>query len=332
MEQRDLGLTGLRVSALGYGCGAVGGLMVRGDPDEQRRAVARAIEAGINYFDTAPLYGNGRSEENLGRVLGELGAGDRVVIGTKVRLSRDDLAAPLAAVRRSIEQSLRRLGRDHVDLLQLHNPVIEREPGPEDGDALSLATARGPVAAGLKEAVRAGLARHAGFTGLGEVAALSQLPAAGLETVQSYFNLLNPSSAYAGASGGGQDFTGLLESCAGAGLGVIAIRVLAAGALGGTAERPANAGSPGGSLARGSDYATDLARAQALQPLALQSGCEGVPELALRFALTQPGISTALVGYSDFGQLEDALRWAERGALPAAAMDRILALARGQQV
>src|SRR5579859_2079999 len=102
MEQRDLGLTGLRVSALGFGCGAVGGLMVRGEPDEQRRAVTRAIEAGITYFDTASLYGNGRSEENLGRVLRELGAWDRVVVGTKVRLTTADLSDARAAVLRSI--------------------------------------------------------------------------------------------------------------------------------------------------------------------------------------------------------------------------------------
>lgn len=60
MEQRTLGRTGLRVSALGFGCGAIGGLMVRGDPAEQRRAVAHAIQAGITYFDTAPSYGDGR--------------------------------------------------------------------------------------------------------------------------------------------------------------------------------------------------------------------------------------------------------------------------------
>src|SRR5262245_18770628 len=81
MELRVLGRTGLRDSALGFGCGAVGGLMVRGGPGEQRRAVERAIDAGIRYFDTAPSYGDGCSEENLGRVLAELGgrAADLVV-------------------------------------------------------------------------------------------------------------------------------------------------------------------------------------------------------------------------------------------------------------
>ena len=65
MRMRTLGRTGLQVSILGFGCGAVGGLMVRGDPADQERAVARALEAGVNYFDTAVQYGDGASERNL---------------------------------------------------------------------------------------------------------------------------------------------------------------------------------------------------------------------------------------------------------------------------
>src|SRR5690349_3323267 len=106
MEQRPLGSTGLTVSALGYGSGAIGGLFTKGDPAEQKRAVARALDAGITYYDTAPSYGDGRSETNLGRVLGELNAWGRVVVGTKVRLGSDDLADPVAAIQRSAEESL----------------------------------------------------------------------------------------------------------------------------------------------------------------------------------------------------------------------------------
>ena len=62
MEYRTLGRTGLRVSVLGFGCGAIGGLLTKGNVDEQRRTVERAIEAGITYFDTAQAYGNGRSK------------------------------------------------------------------------------------------------------------------------------------------------------------------------------------------------------------------------------------------------------------------------------
>src|SRR5271169_2278360 len=90
MQKRKLGRTGLEVSVLGYGAGAVGGLFTKGAAADQERAAARAIEAGINYFDTAALYGNGESERNLGRVLKALKAD--VVVGTKVRLGAEHRA------------------------------------------------------------------------------------------------------------------------------------------------------------------------------------------------------------------------------------------------
>src|SRR5438874_10659835 len=68
MQLRVFGRTGMQLSVLGFGCGAVGGLMVRGDPADQERTIASAISTGVNYFDTAVLYGNGESETNLGRV------------------------------------------------------------------------------------------------------------------------------------------------------------------------------------------------------------------------------------------------------------------------
>ena len=85
MEMRVFGRTGMQLSVLGFGCGAVGGLMVRGDPLDQERTIARAIAAGVNYFDTAVQYGNGELEKNLGRVLQKLKPAN-VVVGTKVRL------------------------------------------------------------------------------------------------------------------------------------------------------------------------------------------------------------------------------------------------------
>src|SRR5436853_6004369 len=118
MQTRKLGRTGFDVSVLTFGCGAVGGLMTRGAPADQERAVARALEAGVNHFDTAPLYGNGASEENLGRVLAALKP--NVIVSTKVRLPAD---RNIGAVAASLETSLKRLKRDHVDLFQLHNAI-----------------------------------------------------------------------------------------------------------------------------------------------------------------------------------------------------------------
>jgi aryl-alcohol dehydrogenase-like predicted oxidoreductase len=298
--------------------------MVRGDADQQRQAVARALEAGITYFDTAAQYGDGQSEEHLGRVMRDLDAWSRVVVGTKVRLRPEDAAAPAAAIRSSLETSLRRLGRSDVEVFHLHNPVglTRAERG-----ALDLHTVLGEVAAALEEVRQAGLAKHIGFTGLGDSSALGEVVRSEpFETVQAYFNVLNPSAGYTGHAGGQQDFEGLIDAAARAGRGVIVIRVLAAGAAAGSSERAANAGDPGGALAAGSSYERDLVRGQRLRDLAASLGLESPVELAVRFGLGKPGVSTVLVGYSNLAHLEEAIRYAERGPLPADSIQGVLDL------
>ena len=115
MQVRVFGRTGMQLSVLGFGCGAVGGLMVRGDPLDQERAIARAIDAGVNYFDTAVQYGNGESEKNLGRVLQKLKPA-HAVVGTKVRLPPADRGRIAEAITQSLEASLSRLRLDRVDI------------------------------------------------------------------------------------------------------------------------------------------------------------------------------------------------------------------------
>ena len=322
MEQRPLGNTGLQVSALGFGCGAVGGLMVRGDATEQRQAVSRALDAGITYFDTAASYGDGLSEEHLGQVMRDLGAWSRVVVGTKVRLRPAELQKPVEAVRASIEASLKRLGRNDVDLLNLHNPIALVSSDPQ---LLDLDTALSDVARGLQDVVQAGLARHVGFTGLGDTAAVQEVVRAEpFESVQTYFNVLNPSAGFVGHAGGQQDFHGLIDTAARAGRAVIVIRVLAAGAAAAVPLRSPNAGDPGGNLVSGGSYAADLERAQSAASLAREMGLEGPVELAIRFGLSKPGVSTVLVGYSTVAQLEEAIKYAERGPLGGDAVQRVL--------
>src|SRR6267154_751046 len=128
MEMRIFGRTEMRLSVLRSGCGAVGGLMVRGDPLDQERTIARAIGAGVNYFDTAVQYGNGESEKNLGRVLQKLKPAN-VVVGTKVRLPPGEFGRIADAVTMSLEGSLARLRLDRVDIFHLHNAITETGGG-----------------------------------------------------------------------------------------------------------------------------------------------------------------------------------------------------------
>ena len=102
MEYRAFGRTGLKVGVLGFGCGAVGGIMVRGTAADQERTVAKAIEAGVNYFDTAVQYGDGVSETNLGRVLKILKPANAIV-GTKVRVAPQDFGRIAATIAQSLD-------------------------------------------------------------------------------------------------------------------------------------------------------------------------------------------------------------------------------------
>jgi L-galactose dehydrogenase/L-glyceraldehyde 3-phosphate reductase len=300
--------------------------MVRGTHEQQVEAVKRALDAGITYFDTAPLYGNGLSETHTGEVLTELDAWDQVTLGTKVRMRLEDLDDPPASIRASLVASLERLGRDSVDLLQLHNTLRE-VVDPSGG---SIATEQlDAIAHGMQALVREGLTRHIGFTGVGDTTALHENAGSNrFETMQSYFNTINPSAGHAGNHGPGQDMDGVIDVAAAAGLGVIAIRVMAGGAMTAQEARaPLASPSLGPALVAGDTYEVDISKAVWLESLAKELGLESALELSLRFVISKPEVSTALVGYSDLSQLESAIRWADRGPLSADQVARVLAVA-----
>jgi aryl-alcohol dehydrogenase-like predicted oxidoreductase len=324
MDYRVLGKTGLRVSALGFGCGAVGGLFVAGDAREQERAVARAIEAGVNYFDTAQAYGQGRSEENLGRALRQRPERERagVIVGTKVQLQAGDLERIAEAVTVAAEVSLRRLQVGRLDLFQLHNPVcVQHRPG---RNWITLAEAE-EAATALRALQARGKIRHWGINGLGDTeAVLDAIERTGAETVQIHYNLLNPSAGRAVAADFPfQDYGLALRRAADVNMGVIAIRVLAGGALAGTAERHPNALQVVDPIATSEVFADDVALARQFEYLVREGKARTLAEAAIRFAIAGPGVSTALVGISSLEQLEQAIAAAERGPLPADVIERL---------
>ena len=193
MDMRAFGRTGMQLSVLGFGCGAVGGLMVRGDPRDQERTIARALAAGVNYFDTAVAYGNGESENNLGRVLHSLKPAN-VVVGTKVRLPSADFGTIANAVAKSLEDSLTRLRRDRVDIFHLHNAITETG----GGEALSVRQVLGDVVPAFERLRQQGKTRFLGLTAVGDTAALQRVIDAGaFDSAQVVYNMLNASAATA---------------------------------------------------------------------------------------------------------------------------------------
>jgi aryl-alcohol dehydrogenase-like predicted oxidoreductase len=319
MDLRPLGRTGLRVSALGFGCGNVGGLMVRGTPTERERAVARALELGINYFDTAPSYGDGRSEEHLGQALRALRAD--VLVGTKVRLAPTDLGAMSQAIARSMDESLRRLGLPRVDLIQFHNPIaVDRR-----GSWVAAKDVLDTIAPALARLVEQGKARFVGITALGDTPALNEVIGSGaIATAQVCLNLLNPSMAEAAPTAfPAHDFGRLLSRCRERGVGTIVIRVVAGGALSGAEERHPIASPPPEPIATAGDYTTDVRNARRLLPLVSEGFAGSLVEASLRFAAGAEGVSTVLLGYSTQEHLEYAAACIAKGPLPAEALARL---------
>ena len=323
MQMRVFGRTGMQLSILGFGCGAVGGLMVRGDPADQERTIARAIAAGVNYFDTAVQYGNGESEKSLGRVLKKLKPAD-VVVGTKVRLPPGDFGRVADAVTMSLEGSLARLGLDRVDIFHLHNPITEKG----GGSALSVRQVLDDVAPAFARLRQQGKIRFLGITALGDTAALRQvIDARVFDSAQVVYNMLNPSAAdELPANYPAQDYGRLFEHTKAAGVGVVGIRVLAGGALSGSAERHPIAGPAPEPIGSAMSYDADIDRARRLMPLIEEGFAASLTEAATRFALSHPAMGTILVGMATPQQFEDALAAAEKGPLPQAALDQLSAL------
>jgi aryl-alcohol dehydrogenase-like predicted oxidoreductase len=322
MEMRVFGRTGMQLSVLGFGCGAVGGLMVRGDPLDQERTIARAVAAGVNYFDTAVQYGNGESEKNLGRVLQKLKPSN-VVVGTKVRLPPRDFGR-IAAVATSLEGSLARLRLDRVDIFHLHNAITESG----GGETLSVRQVLGDVVPAFERLRQQRKTRFLGLTAIGDTTALQQvIEARAFDSAQVVYNMLNPSAAGAlPANYPAQDYGRLLDHTRAAGVGVVGIRVLAGGALSGSVERHPIASPPPEPIGSAMSYDADVARARRLMPLVKEGFAASLTEAATRFALSHPAMGTILVGMATPQQFEDTLAAVQKGPLPSAALDRLTAL------
>lgn len=320
MQTRRFGRTGLEIPRLVFGGGWVGGVLIHQGEEIRRAVFRRALDVGIDWIDTAASYGQGESERTIGRLVGELPADRRPRISTKARLD-PTAAEPLGSqLRRSLEESLERLRLDKVELFQLHNQL-----GPQGGAgglSVDAVLGSGGVADAMDGLRAEGLCDHLGFTALGDPASCIRVVESGrFDTAQVYFNMLNPTAALA-ASGAltVQDFSGLLEACRRADLGVMAIRIFAAGILASDVrhgrEVPVTAES---------DLEAEARRAAAaLQAVGPEFGTRA--QRALRFVLSEPRVSCAVVGMAEASHLEEALAGAAMGPLPGPALTALRAV------
>jgi 1-deoxyxylulose-5-phosphate synthase len=300
MEYVNLGRTGLKISRIGLGC------MTYGEPGrgthewtlpeaDSRPFIARAVEAGINFFDTANVYSAGSSEEILGRALKDLVPRDQVVVATKVHgpMHKDPNGRGLSrkAILAEIDASLKRLGMEYVDLYQIHrfDPTTPIEETLE----------------ALHDIVRVGKARYIGASSMYAWQFCKALYLAKLNgwtrfvSMQNHLNLLYR-----------EEEREMLGLCAEEGIGVIPWSPLARGRLARafTEEVPTR-------RAETDQFGKSLYKAQPdaerdiIDAVGQVASARGVPraQVALAWVMTKPAVSAPIVGASKMQHLDDAI-------------------------
>ncbi len=322
MKYRQLGKWPIQLSEIALGTGDNAGGIIYGTSKEQIQLVERALELGVNTFDCSPDYGKGLGEANLGRVLREIGAPEAQII-TKVEIMPEEVSAGLIRhkVRQSLEDSLLRLRREHVDIYMLHNPVrMMRNAGVRVWMRLNPDDVLNEVTPVMEKLRKEGKVRFLGLAcEASETRAVLPLLATGeFAAINAWYNLANPTAATK-VSGfpPEEDYQGLFDAAEKAGAGVAVIRPLAGGALtdriltgGNSARHP---------LSRG--YYRDnpqflepeLDRGRRFRFLAKEG--RTLSHEAYRFVLSHQAVSTIVCGISEPAHLEEAAKASDGGAL-----------------
>jgi aryl-alcohol dehydrogenase-like predicted oxidoreductase len=321
VRYRRLGSTDLALSEIGFGTGDNAGLMVLADHDQRRAAVRRALDLGINYFDTSPDYGKGRSEVQLGEALRELGAA--AVLTTKVEIMPEHLGMIALRVRESVEASLKRLGRDTVEIVQLHNPAtLRHDPSIRMWTPITVPDVLGP--GGALEALRQlrdeGKVRYFGLAcEAADPEPVKELIDTGeFHIINVWYNLLNPSAGTAVPDELQLDtnYGQIIDYAQSKGVGVAVIRPLAAGALTRQAQGVEGRHALASSIHMSSSmsvYLDEVRKAGAFNFLVRDD--RSLSQAAYRFLLEHPGVTTVISGPSDIAQLEEVAGWSDTPGL-----------------
>jgi L-galactose dehydrogenase len=275
MEYRKLGQTDLHLSVVGFGSATLGNVFGNIDVAEGARAVHFAIDSGINFFDSSPYYGSTLSETRLGEAL--LDRRERVVLATKCgRYGFDDFDFSAQRVIASIDESLRRLHTDYIDLFQVHDV--------EFGDVQQIIHETLPA---LRQLQQQGKARYIGVTGYPPRLLRRIAEATPVDSILTYchYNLLNT------------DMDGVLTAFARErGIGLINASGLCMGLL--TEDGPPDWHPAPQQVRDAGKKAAEFCR---------HHGAD-LPAVALRFCLDHPYVSSTLIGMATMNQVEASLR------------------------
>lgn len=322
VPQRRFGRTGLTIPHITLGGGWVGGLLIHGAEDQRFAQLNDAMEAGVDWVDTAALYGQGQSETRIGEWMAATGKRPRLSTKFSVDVWEGDIEGQ---IRRSLDASFSRLGVDRVEAVLLHNQIADGDaPGSFSGVSPDHVLRSGGIADIMDKLRGEGLMDHIGFTALGEPVAAREVAASRrMDVAQVYYNMLNPTADTPAPHGwNSTDFLGLLHVMKAADMGVMGIRIFAGGFLA-TDERHGRE-IP---LTLNADEAAEAARVQALMA-ALDGEAGDRAQRSVRFGLASDLLSTIVVGVGEDWHFAHALEALEMGALGADALAALGAVRR----
>ncbi|HET7120515.1 MAG TPA: aldo/keto reductase [Solirubrobacterales bacterium] len=299
LPSNQLGATGMEITRIGFGAWAIGG----GDweygwgPQDDAESVAaieRALELGINWIDTAGVYGFGHSEEVVGKAIA--GLGERPYVFTKASLVQDENGREVSclkrdSIRREIEASLSRLGLDAVDLYQIHWPFPDEDI--EEGWET------------FKELKEEGLVRHIGVSNFSVVHLERAASIAPVETLQPPFSLVERDAE-----------TELLPFCEREGIGVIVYSPMGSGLLTGAMSHERVANFPDSDWRKSSpafqepELSANLEVAERVKAVAADLGA-APGAVAVAWTLRDPAVDAAIVGFRRPDQVDDLIGAAE---------------------
>lgn len=276
MQYRKLGKHGPEISAIGFGSWAAGGDWGGQDDQLSAESVRAALDAGVTFFDTAPVYGKGHSEEVIGKALG--GDRNKVVLATKCGMVWDENKTvskngSYQSILREAEDSLRRLGTDYIDLYQMHWP---------DTDTPAEETMRA-----MEKLVQDGKVRYVGVSNYNVPLLEKSLAVRHVDSLQPPYSILRPAVEKE-----------ILPYCLEKGIGVVSYSALTSGLLSGNYTYDTKFGENdwrSRNKAHTLDLRSNVDRAEKLKVIANRLGVT-LPQLAVAYILMHPAITSAIVG------------------------------------
>ena len=320
MKNIKLGRTDLNVSEVVLGGGWVGGLFIDPSYEVMEKALETSIESGINWIDTAETYSEGQSEKNIGDLLSALPVKDKFYISSKARLDPKSSESFGSQIDRKLDNSLKRLKTDKLDLYQLHNKITFEE-GVETLTSAQILEKNGvcDIMEKIKEDSRVD---HIGLTALGDTKPIRDVVNTGcFDTAQIYYNLLNPTATFKEKGiWNDQDFSNLVSDCQTQNMGILGIRVFAAGLLATDIRHGREI-----PVTHMIDIKEEERRVQRIYKVVGQTYGNRA-QLAVRYGLSAESLHCTVLGLATLEHLQNAIQAVEMGPLPEDILEKILEL------